>query len=94
MPLQAAPIASPAPARSAANDVVLNAEIAEDADHEHDVQYHTDDRTEILRERRVDRAAVHTGAQHTYHAVDDPAADHPEQDGGGDLDEDVERGGA
>ena len=72
----------------------LDAEVAEDAEHQRDVQRDGDDRAEVLGQRRVDVVAAHRRLHQRDHPADQPAADDPEGDRGEDLDAELGGGGA
>ena len=69
----------------------LDAEVAEDAEHQSDVQSDGDDRAEVLGQRRIDVIAVHRRLHDADDLADQPAADDPEGDGGKNLDRQLGR---
>jgi hypothetical protein len=72
----------------------LNPEIAQDAEHQRDVERDRDDRAEVLGERGVDVVAAHRRLDDRDHATDQPAADDPESDRRDDLDAQLPQRGA
>jgi hypothetical protein len=72
----------------------LDPEVAQDAQHQRDVQRDGDDRAQVLGQRGVDAVAVHAGLDQADDLADQPAADDPEGDGGQHLDGQLEQGGA
>jgi hypothetical protein len=64
----------------------LDPEVAQDAQHQRDVQRNGDDGAQVLGQRRIDMVAVHGRLHHRDDAPDQPAADDPEGNGGQHLD--------
>ena len=69
----------------------LDAEVAENADDQQNIQGHRDDRADVAQHGRVDLLALQRGAHHVHRDTDQPAADHPECDGREHLDADLGR---
>jgi hypothetical protein len=72
----------------------FDAEITEDADHQHDVEGHRDGRSHVAGERRVDLLLLHRARDDADDDAYQPAADDPGDDGAEDLDADGHQDGA
>ena len=68
----------------------LEAEKAQDADHQHDVQHHADDRREVALQRGVDLAHGQRGLDQAHREADQPAAGPPQREGAEQLEAEVD----
>ena len=75
------PMATPAAANKAAKVVGLDTEVAQNADHQHDVEGDIDDGTQITHDGGVHMLASQCFLHQVAHHADQPAAQYPEHDG-------------